>query len=144
LKFDPQMECTAELNSLSKSFNMAGWRVGALFGHKDLIDAVVSVKSNVDSGMFIPLQKGAVAALQVDTQWHKDRNAIYYQRRKIVREIFDLLGFTYDPEQVGLFVWARAPSKVSDVTVYLDDILLKAKVFITPGEIFGSNGVNFA
>lgn len=140
---DPKMEVSAELNSLSKSFNMAGWRVGMFMGCADLVNAVVAVKSNVDSGMFLPVQRGAIDALKVNQSWHNERNGVYEERRTYIREIFDLLKLKYDHEQVGLFIWARAPDTVSNVTDYVDEILLKAHVFLTPGMIFGSNGDRF-
>lgn len=144
IEADPKMEVSAELNSLSKSFNMAGWRVGLFMGARELVNAVISVKSNVDSGMFTPIQKGAIEALKVDPSWHEARNAIYHRRRKCVWEIFDLLGFTYARDQVGLFVWARSPEKIEDVAEYIDQLLVNAHVFLTPGMIFGSNGNRFA
>jgi LL-diaminopimelate aminotransferase len=144
IEADPKMEVTAELNSLSKSFNMAGWRIGFLSGSSELINAVISVKSNVDSGMFMPVQQGAIAALKVEEKWHDERNETYAKRRKHVWEIFDMLGFRYSKEQVGLFVWAKAPDNISDVTMYVDKILEEAHVFLTPGMIFGSNGNRFA
>jgi LL-diaminopimelate aminotransferase len=140
---DSKLEVTAELNSLSKSFNMAGWRVGMFMGSKELVDAVMAVKSNVDSGMFLSIQKGAIEALKATTEWHEQRNQIYMERRKLIWEIFDLLNLMYDKNQVGLFVWARTPDSISDVVEYIDDILLKANVFLTPGIIFGSNGNRF-
>lgn len=140
---DPKMEVTAELNSLSKSFNMAGWRVGMFMGSKELVDAVIAVKSNVDSGMFLAVQKGAMEALKATPVWHDERNQTYLERRKVIWEIFDMLNLQYDKNQVGLFVWARTPDSISDVVEYIDDILLKANVFLTPGMIFGSNGKRF-
>jgi len=140
---DPSMEVSSELNSLSKSFNMAGWRVGMFMGAAELVNAVIAVKSNVDSGMFIPVQKGAIEALKVCDTWHDERNEIYRERRKHVREIFDLLNLKYDKKQIGLFVWAKAPESIKDVTAFIDKILLEAHVFLTPGMIFGSNGNRF-
>lgn len=140
IKANPTMEVVCELNSFSKSFNMAGWRVGVFIGSQELVNAVISVKSNVDSGMFLPIQKGAIAALSVDEAWHEERNATYKERRKIIWEIFDLLGCTYSKNQVGLFIWAKAPSKILNVQEFIDDLLVKSHVFLTPGSIFGSNG----
>jgi LL-diaminopimelate aminotransferase len=137
---DPTMEVSAELNSLSKSFNMAGWRVGMFMGSTELVNAVIAVKSNVDSGMFLPVQKGAIEALKVSAAWHAERNRMYEERRKHIWEIFDLLNMTYDKNQVGLFVWAKAPDEIREVTEFVDSILLQAHVFLTPGMIFGSNG----
>lgn len=140
---DPEKEVTAELNSLSKSFNMAGWRVGMFLGSKELVDAVIAVKSNVDSGMFLAVQKAAIEALKADEAWHAGRNKIYEERRKHIWEIFDLLKLKYSKDQVGLFVWGKVPDNITDATQLVDDILLKSHVFLTPGMIFGSNGDRF-
>jgi LL-diaminopimelate aminotransferase len=105
---------------------------------------VISVKSNVDSGMFLPIQKGAIEAMSVDLSWHEDRNAVYEKRRNHIWEIFDLLGFKYSKDQVGLFVWAKAPESVINVEKYIDQLLINAHVFLTPGMIFGSNGIRYA
>jgi LL-diaminopimelate aminotransferase len=144
LKADPTFEVSGELNSLSKSFNMAGWRVGMFLGAKDAVDAVIQVKSQVDSGMFLPVQKAAIAALTVSDAWHAERNRIYQERRNTIYEIFDALKFTYSRDQVGLFVWAKAPSEVEDVEKLIDRVLNEAHVFLTPGMIFGSNGNRYA
>lgn len=144
LTADPSREVAFELNSLSKSFNMAGWRVGMLMGSSAVVDAVLQVKSNVDSGMFLPVQAGAAAALKNSAQWHEGRNRVYAERRKLIWSIFDELGFSFDRNQVGLFIWAKAPDTVPRVEEFLDEVLHKAHVFLTPGFIFGSNGVRFA
>jgi LL-diaminopimelate aminotransferase len=144
LQFDPKMETCVEFNSFSKAFNMAGWRVGMAAGHKDVIDAILTVKSNVDSGMFTAIQAGAMAALENPESWHEERNNIYQERRKIVFKIFDALGFKYDPKQVGLFVWAKAPESVSEIGSFIDQLLYEARVFLVPGFVFGSNGKRFA
>lgn len=144
LSFDPGKEVAVELNSLSKSFNMAGWRVGMFMGPKDAVDAVIQFKSNVDSGMFLAVQAGATEALSSPESWHQARNDLYRERREIVWKIFDRLGFAYDRDQVGLFVWAKAPESVPDVGRYVDELLDKAHVFLTPGFIFGSNGKRYA
>ena len=141
---DAAKEGVFELNSLSKSFNMAGWRVGMLLGSAALVDAVLQVKSNVDSGMFLPVQAGAAAALANPSAWHAARNKVYAERRRVVCQIFDALGFTYTTDQVGLFVWAKAPDSVPDVAAFVDRLLEEAHVFLTPGFIFGSNGKRFA
>lgn len=143
LKADPQREVTCELNSMSKSFNMAGWRVGMILGCKELINAVLQVKSNVDSGCFLPIQKGAVEALQVEDSWHVERNQTYARRRELIWQIFEQLNFTFQKDRVGLFVWAKAPDSIVDVPAYLDEILDQAHVFLTPGVIFGSNGSRY-
>lgn len=144
LKHDPGLSNTIELNSFSKAFNMAGWRVGMLLGHREIIDTVLKVKSNVDSGMFTPVQLGAIAALENPPEWHAERNRVYRERRAEAYRIFDQLGFTYTHDQVGLFIWARAPEEVPDVEKFLDDVLAQARVFLTPGFIFGSNGQRYA
>lgn len=144
LAHDERREAVFELNSLSKSFNMAGWRVGMLVGAKSVVDAVLQVKSNVDSGMFLPIQFGAAAALRSSAGLHETRNRVYEERRRIIWRIFDELGFRYDQTQVGLFVWAKAPEAVLVVEDFIDQLLEKAHVFLTPGRIFGSNGGRFA
>lgn len=144
LKFDPKLEACLELNSMSKAFNMAGWRVGMLMANTSVIDSVLQVKSNVDSGMFSAVQAGAVKALALPGSWHQERNEVYRQRRETVWKIFDYLGFQYDRNSVGLFVWAKASDTVKDVTQYVDQILERSRVFLTPGMIFGSNGNRYA
>tara|TARA_B100000674_G_scaffold238359_1_gene195920 strand:- start:736 stop:1896 length:1161 start_codon:yes stop_codon:yes gene_type:complete len=132
-----------ELNSLSKSHNMAGWRIGWLSGSPEYISTVLRVKSNMDSGMFLGLQKAAVKALSNPMHWHEDQNNIYAKRRKLIEEIFDYLQVKYNPNSVGMFVWAKVPNSIDSVEKFVDDILYKANVFITPGFIFGSNGERF-
>ena len=144
LKADPEKKFSCELNSLSKSFNMAGWRVGMIMGSSELMDAVIKVKSNVDSGMFLPIQKGAMEALKADSSWHQARNQTYERRRALIWEIFDQLKFKYAKDQVGLFVWAKVPDEIPVVHEYLDQLLDQAHVFLTPGMIFGSNGNRYA
>lgn len=129
-----------ELNSLSKSHNMAGWRIGWVAGKKEYIDAVLKVKSNMDSGMFLGLQHAAVEALQSSDEWFSDLNKIYIERRAAAHKILDVLGCTYESKQSGLFVWAKAPEMISNVETFIDEILYATKVFITPGFIFGEAG----
>ena len=129
-----------ELNSLSKSHNMAGWRVGMLCGDKSRIDDVLRFKSNMDSGMFLPLQLAAAKALALGDEWYKQLNATYTRRRKIVFELLDVLGCEYDAGQAGLFVWAKVRSTFTTGFQLSDDVLLHTRVFITPGGIFGSAG----
>ncbi|MBI34980.1 MAG: aminotransferase [Flavobacteriales bacterium] len=136
-------EVCLELNSLSKSHNMAGWRIGWLSGSSEYISTVLRVKSNMDSGMFLGLQKAAVQALSNPMHWHEDQNNIYAKRRKLIEEIFDYLEVKYNPNSVGMFVWAKVPDSVDNVEKFVDDILYKADVFITPGFIFGSNGERY-
>jgi aspartate/methionine/tyrosine aminotransferase len=133
-------EVAVELNSLSKSHNMAGWRVGMLCGNKERIDEVIRFKSNMDSGMFLPLQLAATKALSLDGAWHRELNEQYSERRKKVFDLLELLGCHYSKEQVGMFVWAKIPSDYKDGYLLSDEVLYKAKVFITPGGIFGTEG----
>ncbi len=129
-----------ELNSLSKSSNMAGWRIGVLVGAEERINQVLRFKSNMDSGMFLPVQLAATKALQLDASWYQDLNKIYAERRHQVYEIMDLLGCSYQKNQVGLFVWARIPEKYEDGYALSDAVLNNSRVFITPGGIFGDKG----
>jgi len=142
-ELDGAWEVALELNSLSKSHNMAGWRLGWLTGSKEHINSVLKVKSNVDSGMFLPVQHAAIKALNNPASWHQGNNDIYRERKKHACKILDLLGCTYDTSQVGMFVWAKIPDTVDDVEEFIDEILYDARVFITPGKIFGSNGERY-
>jgi len=136
-------EVALELNSLSKSHNMAGWRIGWVAGRADFIDAVLKVKSNMDSGMFLGLQQAAVEALKNDQSWFDSVNKIYSERKVAAEKILDELNCTYSTRQSGLFVWAKAPENVPSVEAWIDEILYGAKVFITPGFIFGSKGERY-
>ena len=136
-------DCCLELYSLSKCFNMAGWRVGALIGAKQYIDVVMRFKSNMDSGMYRPIQEAAAYALSLGNEWFDELNNVYRERRDRVFEIFDLLDCTYVKDRGGLFVWAKAPSYIADVQKWADDILQEAKVFLTPGVVFGTNGKDY-
>lgn len=129
-----------ELNSLSKSHNMAGWRLGWVAGKKEFIDAVLKVKSNMDSGMFLGLQHAATEALKNGKEWFTSLNAMYAERKRNAVHILDLLGCAYSKDQSGLFVWAKAPDNVKDVERWIDEVLYATKVFITPGFIFGEAG----
>lgn len=133
-------ECALELASLSKCYNMAGWRVGALIGNSELLQTVLRFKSNMDSGMFKPVQLAAAKALTLSDSWFQDLNEVYLKRQACARQIFDLLDCLSPDESSGLFLWAKAPEYVKNIEQWLDDILHTAKVFITPGFIFGSNG----
>ena len=133
-------EVAVELNSLSKSHNMAGWRVGMLCGAKERIDEVLRFKSNMDSGMFLPLQLAATKALTLSGDWHAHLNEQYKKRREKVFELLDLLECEYSKEQVGLFVWAKVPASAKDGYQVSDEVLYGARVFLTPGGIFGSEG----
>ncbi len=132
-----------ELNSLSKTFNMAGWRVGMVLGAAPLITSVLKVKSNMDSGMFYGIQKGAIAALKSGPQWFEGLDAVYRRRRQAVFQLADLLGCTYDPQAVGMFVWARLPEGSADSESYIDSLLYEKDIFVAPGTIFGSRGAGY-
>jgi len=132
-----------ELNSISKSFNMAGWRVGMVVGKKKYIDYILKVKSNMDSGMFYGLQKGAIKALNSGTIWFSSLTSIYRQRRDLVWELAEILNCTYDKHAAGLFVWAKLPKDSSSSIEFVDLILKNKGVFITPGSIFGSQGEGY-
>mgnify|MGYP003398673828 CR=1 FL=1 len=133
-------DCVIELNSLSKSHNMAGWRIGMLCGAKQKIDDVLRFKSNMDSGMFLPLQLAAAKALELQEDWHNEVNKVYRARREKVFELLDLLECTYSKDQAGMFVWAAIPSGYKDGYALSDKVLYDANVFITPGGIFGNAG----
>lgn len=132
-----------ELNSLSKSHNMAGWRIGWVAGNKTYVDAVLKVKSNMDSGMFLGLQHAAVEALKNGDAWFTQLNGMYSERKQAAKRILDTLGCTYSSRQSGLFVWAKAPDAIADVEKWIDEILYGTKVFITPGFIFGDAGKRY-
>ena len=136
-------ECALELYSLSKCFNMAGWRVGAVIGRKDIIDIIMRFKSNMDSGMYKPVQLAAAEALHLDQSWFDELNDIYRSRREHVFDIFDMLDCQYQRDAASLFVWAKTPSYIANVHEWVDEILHKSNVFITPGSIFGSNGERY-
>ena len=131
-----------ELNSLSKTYNMAGWRVGMVLGNATLIDAVLKVKSNMDSGMFYGIQKGAIEALKLGKDWFDKQNEIYTKRRNLIYKLAEKLNCTFDKKSVGLFVWAKLPEGILSEE-FIDDILLEKHIFITPGTIFGSNGEGY-
>lgn len=143
LSADPKLETSLELNSFSKSFHMAGWRIGMLLASGTVIDTVLRVKSNVDSGMFLPLQLGAVEALNTGEVWHQDQSEIYRKRQVWAGKIFAKLNLTWGPEQSGLFLWGKAPPTMPNVEAALDEILIKARVFLTPGFIFGTQGRDY-
>lgn len=140
LQVEGARDVVLELNSLSKSSNMAGWRIGMLVGKASWINEVLRFKSNMDSGMFQPVQMAAVKALELGQDWYDGLNDIYRGRRKKVFELLELLNCTFDTKQVGMFVWAKIPATAKDGYALTDQILEQAQVFITPGGIFGSNG----
>ena len=143
LSVDSSFDHCLELNSLSKSHNMAGWRVGMVVGSKNNIDTILRVKSNIDSGMYYAIQKGAIEALCLNSSWYKSMNKIYRKRREIVYKICDKLKLKYDKNSSGMFVWAKIKS--SDITSmqFVDNLLYNKEIFITPGSIFGTNGEGY-
>lgn len=136
-------EVCLELNSLSKTFNMAGWRVGFVLGSQEHINAVLKVKSNMDSGMFYGIQKGAITALESTDNWFSELNKVYTKRRDLIFKLADKLDCRYDPKAVGLFVWAKLPEGIVSAESFIDRILYEKDLFITPGTIFGSNGEGY-
>ena len=143
LNVEGAKEVALELNSLSKTFNMAGWRVGMVLGSAEHINAVLKVKSNMDSGMFYGIQKGAIAALKSGQDWFNALNETYTSRRNLIFKLADTLNCTYDVESVGMFVWARLPYGVPSAEEFIDNILYDKDIFVTPGTIFGSNGEGY-
>lgn len=143
LSTENAMECSLELNSMSKSHNMAGWRIGMVAGSSENIKTIVKIKSNMDSGMFRPMQMAAVEALSNPDSWYESINDTYVKRRKIAVSIMRLLGCEYDQDQVGLFIWGRLPEEVDSCEGYVEEILTGAHVFLTPGFIFGRKGERY-
>ena len=139
---DGAKEGALELNSLSKTFNMAGWRVGMVLGNKDFLESVLKVKSNMDSGMFYGIQKGAIAALRLGNDWFEAQNQMYRQRRHLVIQLAQKMQCTVDINAVGLFVWAKLPQGIQSEP-FIDQMLHKNHLFVTPGTIFGSNGEGY-
>ena len=142
LKYKGAKEVCLELNSLSKTFNMAGWRVGMVLGNPDYINAILKVKSNMDSGMFYGIQKGAIEALKCSKMWFTSLNSVYEERRQKVWELAKALNCTYDEHATGLFVWAKLPVNLTSET-FIDKVLKEHSIFIAPGTIFGSNGEGY-
>lgn len=140
---DNSKDVIVELNSLSKSHNMAGWRVGMIVASQQHINNIMRFKSNMDSGMFLPVQLAAAKALALDASWYTEVNKAYADRKELAYQLLDLIGCTYDQDQVGMFVWAKIPSAYSNGYDLSDEILNKSKVFITPGGIFGSAGDSY-
>ena len=137
-------DCCIEFNSMSKSHNMPGWRVGMCLTNAQFIQWIMKIKSNIDSGTFRGIQLAAAEALQNDEAWHREFNIeTYSRRRRYAEQIMDVLGCTYDPNQVGMFLWGKIPEQYSDVEDLTEKVLHEARVFITPGFIFGSNGQRY-
>lgn len=144
LQVDGAKDCCIEFNSMSKSHNMPGWRVGMLATNSQFVQWIVKVKSNIDSGTFRPLQLAAVQAYQNSADWHRQANiSLYRERRDIAEKIMTTLGCSYNPDQVGMFLWGRIPDSYQDCEQLTERVLNEAHVFITPGFIFGSNGQRY-
>ena len=142
LQVEGSKDIALELNSLSKTYNMAGWRVGMVLGNATLLDAVLKVKSNMDSGMFYGIQKGAIEALKLGNEWFEKQNEVYTKRRNLIFKLAEKLNCVFDKDGVGLFVWAKLPEgNLSEE--FIDKILIEKHIFITPGTIFGSNGEGY-
>lgn len=136
-------EVVLELNSLSKTFNMAGWRVGMVLGQEVHIQAILKVKSNMDSGMFYGIQKGAVTALRSGSYWFDKLDEIYQRRQQLAFELADKLQCAFDRESTGMFVWARLPEGAPDSETYINSLLYNNNIFIAPGTVFGSAGEGY-
>lgn len=143
LQVEGAKEIAIELNSLSKTFNLAGWRVGMVAGNEHFLDAILKVKSNMDSGMFYGIQKGAIKALQLDKEWFYLQNKIYFKRRKLIFQLAQKLGCTFDVKSVGMFVWAKLPDSNTSSEDFIEKILVEKNIFLTPGTIFGTNGEGY-
>ncbi len=143
LSIEGAKEVAIELNSMSKSHNMAGWRVGWLSAAKDYIDAILTIKSNVDSGMFLGIQQAAVAALQNADEWHIAQNNVYRSRLDAAKAFLEALKCTYDQSQEGMFLWAKLPDEVTSAEKLVDDLLYQKHIFIAPGFIFGPKGQRY-
>ena len=142
MRYKHAKDVCLELNSLSKTFNMAGWRVGMLVGSYDHISAVLRVKSNMDSGMFYGIQKGAIEALKCSDMWFVSLNNVYQKRRELIWKLAEGLNCTYDDDATGLFVWAKLPPHLKSEE-FTDLVLKEHSIFITPGTVFGTNGEGY-
>ena len=136
-------DCCIEFNSMSKSHNMPGWRIGMLASNAEFVQWILKVKSNIDSGMFRAMQLAAATALEAEADWYEGNNKNYRNRRHLAGEIMKTLGCTYDEKQVGMFLWGKIPASCKDVEELTEKVLHEARVFITPGFIFGSNGARY-
>ena len=144
LQVEGAKDCCIEFNSMSKSHNMPGWRVGMCATNPTFISWILKIKSNIDSGTFRGIQLAAAAALTNEAEWHREANIeTYARRRKYAEQIMDVLGCTYDPNQVGMFLWGRIPDSYSNCEELTERVLHEARVFITPGFIFGSKGERY-
>ena len=141
-KVEDAKDIALELNSLSKTFNLSGWRVGMVSGNKTLLDNILKVKSNMDSGMFYGIQKGAIEALKLGKDWFESQNEIYTKRRNLIFKLAEKLNCTFDKNAVGLFVWAKLPKGIN-TEKFIDELLYEKHLFVTPGTIFGNNGSGY-
>ena len=142
MRYNHAKDVCLELNSFSKTFNMAGWRVGMLVGSYEHLNAVLKVKSNMDSGMFYAIQKGAIEALKCSDMWFVSLNSVYEQRRELIWKLAEALNCTYDEYATGMFVWAKLPPHLKSEE-FTDLVLKEHSIFITPGTVFGSNGEGY-
>jgi aspartate/methionine/tyrosine aminotransferase len=140
LSSERAFECAIELNSLSKSHNMAGWRIGAIFGAERYINEILKVQSNMSSGMFLPVQKAAAEALKISSDWYKQLNDIYTKRKEKAGRLMDLLNCSYDKDTSGMFIWARIPEDSPNDLEFSEHVLNTYEIFICPGSVFGKNG----
>lgn len=136
-------ECCIEFNSMSKSHNMPGWRIGMLATNAQFVEWILKVKSNIDSGMFRAMQLAAATALEAEADWYESNNRNYSNRRQLAEQIMQVLNCTYNNNQVGMFLWGKIPESYATVEELTEEILHKARVFMTPGFIFGSNGARY-
>jgi len=142
LEAEGAKDVALELNSLSKSFNMAGWRIGMVCGNEDNLNSILKVKSNMDSGMFFPLQVGAAIALRLPKKWFNDLNEVYRTRKKLVLELASKLNCIPEKDQTGMFVWAKVPLDTTS-ELFVDHLLHTYDLFATPGFIFGDQGEGY-
>lgn len=143
LSVEGAKEIAIELNSLSKSHNMSGWRMGMVASNPEFVTWIRKMKSNIDSGQFKPVMEAAIKALDLPDSWYEELNGVYAERRKVAEKIMTSLGCTFDPSQRGLFLWGKLPAGIKDSAAFADRILHDAKVFIVPGFIFGRNGEGY-
>ena len=143
MQIEGAIDIAVEMNSLSKSHNMAGWRVAMAASNPTFISWILKVKSNIDSGQFKPVMLAAAEALHLGSEWYDELYGVYEERRKIAEEIMKSLGCDYDPKQKGLFLWGKVPENIQSGEKLSDELFYKARVFVTPGFIFGKNGEKY-
>ncbi len=143
LAYEGAKDVALELNSLSKTFNMAGWRVGMLLGNKNFINEILKVKTQMDSGMFYSIQKGAIAALETPRSWIINQNKIYDERKKLIQKLALKLNCSFSDDTTGLFVWAKLPDEIESADIFINELLYDKHIFIAPGHIFGSKGEKY-